>query len=317
MSNNDLSIDLYNAWLKLKRPKKYDHEYYTFSFNLFTNIRILADEILDCNYNHSDYKSFVVTDTKRRIVFVPHIKDRIVHRYIYNQIIKIVERKLLPQVYSCREEKGLHKAVYKLQDFLQNTKCDYVLKIDIKKCFDNIDHNILNKLIFRFIDNNNVFYLTKVIINSYEVESNKGLPLGNITSQLFAHMYLNEVDRHIVNVLKNKKYIRYGDDFLLLCDSLDQTKKLDSQIRGFLEHVLLLQIQEKSSGIYKIKYGFPFLGLIFYRKGIKISNKVLVKIKNKININNLSNYKGVLSFNKNGKIWQDMIYFIYGKLPEE
>jgi len=163
----------------------------------------------------------VVNDSKKRVIRAAPFKDRITHHALCNIIEPIFEKSFIYDSYACRENKGSHKAIKRLRSFIKSIKdtngCKnyekiYYLQCDIVKYFDSIDKDILLELIKKRIKDKEVLYLIKIILNSYE----KGLPIGNLTSQLFANIYLNEFDFYVKNVLKCKYYIRYMDDFILL-----------------------------------------------------------------------------------------------------
>ena len=171
--------------------------------------------------------------------------------------------------YSCRLNKGTHKAVNRLEEFARkvsknNTKTCYILKCDIKKFFDSVDHNILIKLIERKIKDIEAIWLINKIIKSFSIYPNKGLPLGNITSQLFANIYLNELDRFIKHKLKIKFYIRYCDDFIILSNNKEYLKRLALTINNFLKEKLKLSLHSDKIKIRKHHQGIDFLGYISF-----------------------------------------------------
>lgn len=171
--------------------------------------------------------------------------------------------------YSCRLDKGTHKAVNRLKSFCNKASKNnhlniYYLKCDIKKFFDSIDQEILYKLIKRKVKDDNAIWLIEAIIKSFQTGKSKGLPLGNVTSQLFANIYLNELDQFIKRELKIKCYVRYCDDFIILDTNFDVLKEKLLLISEFLNKYLKLIIHKNKVFIKKYRQGIDFLGYIVF-----------------------------------------------------
>jgi retron-type reverse transcriptase len=173
------------------------------------------------SYKHGEYYEFLVSDSKKRIIRAAPFKDRIVHHSLCNIIEPIFDKLFIFDSYACRKGKGLHKAITRFKEFLRTIKLKnglenydniYCLKGDIVKYFDSVDKEVLFELIKRRIQDKDALKIIKTILDSYI----KGLPIGNLTSQLFANIYLHELDFYIKNTLKCKYYIRYMDDFIIL-----------------------------------------------------------------------------------------------------
>jgi len=160
------------------------------------------------------------------------------------------------------------------------------LKCDIKKFFDNISHKILFDIIKNRIRDKDTLWLIELIIKSFKKEPNKGLPLGNVTSQLFANIYLNEIDNFIKHNLKIKYYIRYCDDFLILDSDKEKLKKLTPKIDNFLKNNLKLSLHPDKITIRKYRQGIDFLGYISfpYHRTLRTKTKrrMFKRIKKKI-----------------------------------
>ena len=170
--------------------------------------------------------------------------------------------------YACRFYKGTHTGVMRLEEFLRKetknyTRNAWVLKYDIQKFFDSIDHNILKDLLFKKVTDSNTKWLLKNVINSFSKSENTGLPLGNVTSQLFANLYLNEFDQYIKHKLKIKYYIRYCDDFLIISKDEEFFKSLIPRILNFLNENLKLVLHPKKQKYEKSHEALIFLA-IFY-----------------------------------------------------
>ncbi|MDP2910203.1 MAG: reverse transcriptase/maturase family protein, partial [bacterium] len=231
--------------------------------------------------------------------------------------------------YSCRMNKGTHRAINRLNYFARkanknNAKTIYILKLDIKKFFDSIDHNILLFLIKKKIKDKNVIWLIETIINSFSTEPSKGIPLGNITSQLFANIYLNELDYYIKHNLRIKYYIRYCDDFVIIDDNEENLECLILKISEFLNNNLKLSLHPDKIIIKKYHQGIDFLGYVsFPRHKIlrtKTKRRMFKRIKQRINSESFEqtfqSYLGVLKHCNGHKIKEEIINILRIKLYE-
>jgi len=219
--------NIYNAYLKARNGRRYKDEILRFSYNIEKNLQNIVYELKNKNYKHGLYYEFVVNDSKKRVIRAAPFKDRIMHHALCNIIEPEFEKTFIYDSYACRLGKGLHKAIKRFKQFLRIIKLKnnlkdynniYVLKCDIVQYFNSVNKNILFELIKRKIKDENILAIILIILNSYE----KGLPIGNLTSQLFANIYLHELDFYIKNELKCKYYIRYMDDFIIF--DLDKKK---------------------------------------------------------------------------------------------
>jgi len=185
-----------------------------FAFNLH-------DEFKNKKYNHSGYNFFVNYDSKKRVIASACLKDKIVHRVLYNNLNGFIDKGFIFDSYACRISKGSFRAIKRCQKFLKNKKLKYFLKMDVKKYFDSVNHKKLKEILKRMGYNFDVF---EKIINSYSTGKNIGMPIGNLTSQMFANIYLHELDMFVKHQLKIKYYIRYMDDFVILHYSKEDLK---------------------------------------------------------------------------------------------
>ena len=299
-----------------------------FEFNLEDNIFNLYYELKNKTYKHSDYTSFFIKDPKLRHIHKATVKDRILHHAIFRILYLIFDKQFIYDSYSCRLKKGTHKAVNRLKRFLQrlsknNIKTTFILKCDIKKFFDSVNQNILLGLINKNIKNTDIIQLVKEIIKSFETEKEKGIPLGNITSQLFANIYLNELDKFIKHKLKIKYYIRYCDDFIILDTDKNYLIGIISVINDFLKDNLNLYIHSQKVFIRKYIQGIDFLGYVVlphYRVlRTKTKKRMLKKTKNQYKKlsdklisekqfnQSLQSYLGILKHCSGYKVKQKMI----------
>ena len=202
------------------------------------------------------------------------------------------DRTFIADSYSCRLNKGTHKAVNKFRAFAwkvskNNTKTCWVLKCDIRKFFANIDHKILVKILEEYIPDANIIWLLENVIDSFSSEKDMsvGLPLGNLTSQLFVNIYMNKFDQFVKHKLKVKRYIRYADDFIILAEDKKWLEEQISPIKEFLRQELRLALHPDKIFIKTVASGVDFLGLVNFSDyrvlRTKTRRRMFKKIENK------------------------------------
>ena len=221
---------------------------------------------------------FYVYDPKHRLISAPPFVDRIVHHAIVNVIDPVFDKSFIEDSYACRKGKGAHKAVKRLQIFLRKTKTNYALKCDISKYFAHIDHDILFALIRKKVTDRRLLVLLRHIIDSYP----EGIPIGNLTSQLFANIYLDPLDRYIKQDLRRRYYLRYVDDFLILGESKDDLKKVLDQITVFLSEHLKLELHPKKVRIFPTWLGVDFVGYVVFPDHICLRSKNVRRFRKKL-----------------------------------
>ncbi len=259
--------NLFLAWHEFRKGKIRKPDIREFEHGLEDSIFGLYQELKTKTYKHSNYKSFYIQDPKLRRIHKACVKDRVLHHAIFRILYPIFDPIFIFDSYSCRIGKGTHRAVNRLQRFAGKVSKNsirncFVLKCDVKKFFDSIDHDILIALIQNKVKDSGTIWLLKEIIKSFSTAPNKGLPLGNITSQLFANIYLDELDQFIKQQLKIKYYIRYSDDFVILSDSKEYLKGLVFEIDEFLKEKIKLSFHSNKVIIRKYRQGIDFLGYV-------------------------------------------------------
>ncbi|KKU58160.1 MAG: RNA-directed DNA polymerase (Reverse transcriptase), partial [Parcubacteria group bacterium GW2011_GWA2_47_12] len=202
--------------------------------------------------------------------------------------------------YASREHKGTHAGVNRFETFAQKvsanyTKSAFVLKCDIRKFFANIDHNVLFSFISKRITDQHFRAFIQRIITSFETAPRKGLPLGNVTSQIFANIYLNELDHFVKHNLKAKYYIRYCDDFVILDKSHEQLLAHISALRAFLNEKLLLELHLSKVTIRKLRHGTDFLGYVSLPHYRVLRTRTKRRMLRRVDENNIASYLGMLS----------------------
>ena len=269
------------AYLKTRRNKRYKKDILKFSFDLEENLLEIQRELENGTYNHSSYKEFIIEDSKKRTIKAPNFKDRVMHHALCNIIEPIFEKTFIFDSYACRKEKGTHRAIKKLKSFLKNNEDLYCFKCDISKYFDSINHDILLSLIRKKIKDERIIWLIKEIMNSsFSKEKGVGIPIGNLTSQLFANIYLNHFDYFAKNLLKEKLYLRYMDDFLFL-GSKHRLHVVAKKSSHFLFKELKLEFNPKKNNIFPIKKGIDFLGYIVFKDYILLRKSTIKRFLKK------------------------------------
>ena len=291
--------NLFLAWQEFKKGKTKRKDVLEFEFNLEDNIFQLYQELRNKTYKHSKYTSFYIQDPKLRHIHKATIHDRIIHHLISKYLNQIYDKTFIFDSYSCRLNKGTHKAVNRLKKFSlkqsKNNKINfYCLKCDIKKFFDSIDHKILIGILKQKIKDKDISWLITEIINSFQKDRNKGIPLGNLTSQHFANIYLNELDQFIKHKLRAGYYIRYTDDFVILDKNKEFLEELIIPINNFLKNKLNLCLHPDKIIIRKYNQGIDFLGYVTLPYHRVLRTKTKRRMFKRVNHKNLQSYLGVL-----------------------
>ena len=258
-----ISIDnlllAYQEFIRGKRNKK---DVQIFSFCLMDNILALHEDLKNKTYKHGGYEQFKINDPKSRIIHKASVRDRLLHHAVYRILYPFFDKTFVADSFSCRDNKGTHKAIKRFKKYgcivsKNNTKTCWILKCDIRKFFASIDQNILINILDRRISDKDIINLLKEVIFSFQPN---GLPLGNLTSQLFANVYLNELDQFVKHKLRIKYYIRYADDFAIFSESENYLHGLIPEIKSFLENELRLTLHPDKIFIKTLSSGVDFLG---------------------------------------------------------
>ncbi|OGF71885.1 hypothetical protein A2W54_03095 [Candidatus Giovannonibacteria bacterium RIFCSPHIGHO2_02_43_13] len=300
-----ISIEnLLEAWKEFSRDKRNKKDVQEFERNLMQNIIVLHQELVAKTYSHASYEAFNISDPKPRNIHKASVRDRLLHHAIYRKLYPFFDKTFIADSYSCRLNKGTHKAINRFRSFAfkvskNHTKTCWVLNGDIKKFFVSIDHNILTKILVNYIPDKNILRLIEKVINSFlSTRPGVGLPLGNLTSQLLVNIYMNEFDQFMKHKLKAKYYIRYADDFVILSDSKTSLINLIKQIREFLQESLKLKLHPKKISISTIASGVDFLGWVQFpdHRALRSSTKrrMFKKLKKNANLAIQNSYLGML-----------------------
>lgn len=275
------------AWQEFKLGKSKKNDVQEFEMSLEYTLLELRDELRSQIWRPTAYQDFYVTDPKLRHIHKACVRDRVVHQAVFRVLYPIFEKKFIFDSYSCRIDKGTHKAVKRLETFCRKLSRNYrqnifVLKCDIKKFFDSVSHEILRRLIAKEVSDEKVLCLVDLIIYSFSVEAGKGLPLGNVTSQLVANIYMNELDKFVKYVLKAKAYIRYTDDFVVVSKDRLYLESLIEPVKKFLNDFLQLQLHPKKVSLKKLSQGIDFLGHVVLPHHIVLRTKTKRRMLRKL-----------------------------------
>ena len=244
-----------------------------FEFNLESNIFKLYRDLEARKYRHGQYSGFYICDPKVRRIHKASVRDRIVHHAVFRIVSTVFEPTFIQISFSCRLGKGNHRGVLVLEKMLRkvsqnNTQPCYVLKCDVKKFFDTVDHDILIALIEQRVKDEDAQWLIREIIGSYTSRpkklDRKGIPIGNLTSQLFANVYMNELDQFIKHKLKVKYYARYTDDFVIVANTKAELEGYLPRIEKFLSDQLCLSLHPDKISILPYHRGIDFLGHVLF-----------------------------------------------------
>ena len=275
--------NLHKSYLLARRNKRYKKNILEFSINLEENLIQIQNELIWRKYKTGEYREFYIYEPKKRLIKALDFKDRVVQHAINNIIEPIFENIFIYDSYACRKNRGIHIGVARLTEFLRKSdkydKKIFVLKSDIKSYFSSIDHQILLRLIEKKIKCKDTLNLLQNIINS---NGYKGVPIGNLTSQLFANIYLNQLDHFVKENLEIKWYIRYMDDFIILHQEKDILRDILKEINIYLNNQLKLELNKKTS-IFPAKHGIDFLGYRIWKTHRLLRKSNIIKFKRTLN----------------------------------
>lgn len=291
--------NLFEAFFMARKKKKDRREVLEFTANLEENLIELQNELIHHAYKVGEYYEFFVNEPKRRMVMALPFRDRVVQWAIY------------------RVGKGTHSAANKLQEWLKivekRPEKYYYLKMDISKYFYRVDHEILIKMIRKRVKDEEAISLLTLIIKSEDTdfglpvgsslievtdrESDTGMPIGNLTSQMFANIYLNELDKFVKHALKTHFYARYMDDFIILSDDKSELHDFKNQIIVFLDDELRLQTNNKTC-VRPTALGIEFVGYKIWATHKKIRKSTTKRVRKKLRFTQKQYARGEITAEK-------------------
>jgi RNA-directed DNA polymerase len=294
-----------------RRRKRNNISCLQFEINAEQNLMDLTDELNQRRYHPRPSFCFITKNDKYREVFAADFRDRIVHHYLVNYLEKIWEPVFIYDSYACRKGKGTHSAVKRLQAFMRkvtanHTRRAWFAQLDIKAFFPSIDRRVLLSMVLSRLEDNDLRWLAKTLIlndptenpiftcsknnwkrvpphkSLFSVANDKGLPIGNLTSQFFANVYLNKLDQFIKHQLKAPYYIRFVDDFVLVHQNRTMLEQWKEQIESLLNHHLALELNPNRQIIRPVSNGVNFLGYVVKPKYILVRRKIAENCKHMV-----------------------------------
>ncbi|MEK6809389.1 MAG: reverse transcriptase/maturase family protein [Nanoarchaeota archaeon] len=311
--------NLQAAFSKARKGKTKRSDVLEFESNLKNNLLQLRADLLLHSYRPQPLTTFIIRDPKTRKINKSAFRDRIVHHALCNILEPIYEKIFIYDSYANRKGKGTLKALERFDYFKKEVAIPYkgyitgyCFKADVKHYFETVDHDILLNIIQRRIKDKSILFLLKNILSNYSNSGQgKGMPLGNLTSQFLANVYLNELDQFAKHTLKVKLYIRYVDDFVILHKKKEVLEFYKREIDSFLQQKLRLELHPLKSKIIPLRKGITFLGfrVFYYHKLLRESNwqaakRKIVSLKNDFD-------KGVIDYDV---VFDSMMgWFAYAK----
>ncbi|HPS58021.1 MAG TPA: reverse transcriptase domain-containing protein [Spirochaetota bacterium] len=321
--------NLIDAAYRASRNKRHRPDIISFNRNLIDNIAAIRHELVSGQYQPGEYREFYIYDKKLRKISAAPFRDRVVHHAICNIIMPLFEKTFVDTSFANRAGKDTHRAVLLCQSYLKQNK--YYVKFDIQKYFPSIDHLILKELIRKKIKCNKTLTLIDLIIdNSNEqdcpffyfegddlfdpVKRKKGLPIGNLTSQYFANIYLTPLDHYILQKLKIRNYMRYVDDFVIFGDDKNQLNRYIHEIEIFCEQYRM-KIHLNKACIRTTRDGISFLGYRTFPYYIRLKKETLIRAGRRYKKNFTMFQKKLMSskaFNNSCQAWRGHVLIVTG-----
>jgi len=280
--------NLHLAFKAARRGKRSRPDIAEFEFNLEGNLLDLQKELQEETYQPGSYHNFQIFDPKPRLISAASFRDRVVHHALCRVIEPLFERRFIDDSYACRKGKGTHAAIDRARAF--SARYPYVLKCDIEHFFPRMDHQSLYQQFCRVLADGQTLRLCKLILDSgrgihndvepayfsgddlFSVVRPRGLPIGNLTSQFWANVYLNPLDHFIKRELKCPAFVRYVDDFLLFSEDKGDLQRWRLEIINFLS-TLRMTLHENEAQVFPTSTGIPFLGWRVYPDHLRLKRR--------------------------------------------
>ena len=255
--------NLHSAYKEAARGKRYRIDVLKFTQNVEENLLNIQNHLMWRSWGPGAWNEFEVYEPKKRLIQAPPFNDRVVHHALVRVVESLFERKFIHDSYACRKGRGVHGAALRLQSFLRraNRKWGgsvYALKADIAAYFPSVRHDRLMDILARTIRDRSVLWLCETIINGCGANG-KGIPVGALTSQLFANIYLNELDHFVKDGLGKQFYVRFMDDWVILAPSKTALHEDRAKIEPYLTGHLGLALNPKTQ-VFPVTRGIDFVG---------------------------------------------------------
>lgn len=293
------------AWDEFARGKRGKPDVQEFERDLADNLIVLHDDLSAGNYRHGTYERFSICDPKPRVIHKASVRDRLVHHAIHRVLYPFFDRRFVADSFSCRVGKGTHKALDRFRTMAckvgrNHTRTCWVLKCDIRRFFASIDHGVLLSLLAKEVSDKRTMELLRNVVESFSTGGRPGvgLPLGNLTSQLFANVYMNAFDQFVKHGLKARWYVRYADDFVLLSEDRVWLEARLTHIDAFLRRRLRLELHPDKIFLKTFASGVDFLGWVHFpcHRVLRAATKrrMLRRLRENPALGTLQSYLGLL-----------------------
>ena len=273
------------SYKKARRCKRFRAEVLRFTERKEENLIDIQNHLIWKSYRPGEYRKFTVTEPKERQIMALPFRDRVMQHAVNNIIEPLFDKSFIYHTYACRKDKGAHKASDALTGWLYEYhaagKRAYCLKADISKYFQSIHHGTLKWIIRKRIKCPDTLWILDMIIDNSECDTGRGIPVGNLSSQLFANIYLSELDRFVKHKLRIHHYMRYMDDFIILSDDKQALHGVLSEIHDFLEDELHLKLNPKTD-IFPVKNGVDFVGYRHYHSHKKVRKSSIKRMNKRV-----------------------------------
>lgn len=292
--------NLLAAYGEARKGKRYRNEVLAFTHNLEASLVAIQEELREKTYRVGSYREFFVYEPKKRLIMALPFKDRVVQWAIYRVLNPPLDRRYISDTYACRVGYGAHKAADRLQYWLRDLDSKqgriYALKMDVSKYFYRVDHDVLVGILRRLIADKDLLWLLETIIRCEHIKfgvdlddsgftgvrvPGVGMPIGNLTSQMFANLYLNELDQFVKHDLHVKRYMRYMDDSLILHRDKAYLREIKQEIQTFLAERLRLTLNGKSC-IRTIDQGIDWVGYRIWSTHKKLRKSTARKMRRRL-----------------------------------
>ncbi len=271
MYNHIISLEnLLEAWKEFLKGKRGKKDVQEFQYKLSDNIFALHSDLKNKTYAHGGYHAFNISDPKPRNIHKATVRDRLLHHALYRKLYPLFDIHFIHDSYSCRKLRGTHRALKRFREFANiasknNTKTLWILKCDVRKFFASIGQKILSEILKKYITDVDVIDLIRRVTDSFSSTAiGKGLPLGNLTSQLLVNVYMNEFDQFMKHDLKAEHYIRYADDFVIMSRDKAWLEQILVKVGNFLHEKLALELHPNKISIRTLASGVDFLGWVHF-----------------------------------------------------
>jgi hypothetical protein len=268
------------AFWKAQKGKSAKEDVNIFRASLDSNLMEIRNNLLNGTYRCGNYHFFTIYDPKKRVICAASFAERVLHHAIMNVCAQDFENRQIPFSYACRKGKGTFAALEQAARYQK--KYSWYLKLDVRKYFDSIDHLLLLEKLKRIYKDANMIELFRQIIDSYHAQDNRGLPIGNLTSQYFANHYLSFADKFATETLHIPAYIRYMDDMMLWANEKNILLEKGEQFRQFINENLRLSL--KPFIMNRTEYGLPALGFLIYPNTIRLNKSSRNRYASKMKI---------------------------------